>query len=260
MTSVYGADKAPAFTETQYAFTRHIRDPENRPAPAGIEDRRMAIYRGLLYRNVESFIANAYPVLRRISSDDQWHAMMRDYFKNHRARTPLFPRMPQEFLQYLENERGEREDDFPFLKELAHYEWVELGLALDAREIDMSGIDADGDLLDGVPVLNPLVWPLSYRFPVHRISPDYLPGAAPAQPTYLIVYRDRADRIGFMEMNPVAARLVQLLQADSGERGRALLEKIVVELKHPFPDAVINGGRAMLEEMRDRDILLGIKI
>lgn len=260
MTSASGVAKSRSFSETQYTFTRHIRDPENQPAPAGIEDRRMEIYRGLLYRNVESFIANSYPVLRRITPDAQWHDLIRDYFKNHRARTPLFPRMPQEFLQYLEQERGEREGDFPFLKELAHYEWVELGLALDSREIDMTGIDAEGDLLDGSPQLNPLIWPLSYRFPVHRISPDYLPDAAPEQPTYLIVYRDRDDRIGFMEMNPVAARLMELLQAESGDSGRTLLVKIAGELKHPNPDVVINGGKVILQDMRVRDILLGIKV
>jgi len=55
------------FTDIQYEFTRHIRDPENQPAPADIEDRRMEIYRDLLYRNVESFMANSYPVLRKIT-------------------------------------------------------------------------------------------------------------------------------------------------------------------------------------------------
>ncbi|MDH3342301.1 MAG: DNA-binding domain-containing protein, partial [Gammaproteobacteria bacterium] len=28
------------FKDIQYAFTRHLRDPENNPAPEGIEDRR----------------------------------------------------------------------------------------------------------------------------------------------------------------------------------------------------------------------------
>ena len=38
---------------TQYALTAHIRDPENQPAPAGIEDRRMGIYRDLIFCNVD---------------------------------------------------------------------------------------------------------------------------------------------------------------------------------------------------------------
>ncbi|MCG8449970.1 MAG: DNA-binding domain-containing protein, partial [Pirellulales bacterium] len=128
------------FTEIQYAFTRHMRDPEHAPAPADIEDRRVEIYRGLLYRNVEGFMANSYPVLRKITEDDNWHAMIRDYFKRHESHTPYFPKMPREFLDYLEHERNVAADP-PFLFELAHYEWMETTVAIDPREIDYSGID-----------------------------------------------------------------------------------------------------------------------
>ena len=40
------ADKTD-FRDIQYAFARHIRDPENNPAPVDAEDRRLAIYRDL---------------------------------------------------------------------------------------------------------------------------------------------------------------------------------------------------------------------
>ncbi|RKZ79734.1 MAG: DUF2063 domain-containing protein, partial [Gammaproteobacteria bacterium] len=50
--------KTPSFIDTQYQFAGHIRDPEHNPAPADIEQRRMAIYRELFYNNIEGFIAN----------------------------------------------------------------------------------------------------------------------------------------------------------------------------------------------------------
>ncbi len=253
------AGKKPSFQELQYAFTRHIRDPENVPAPAGIEDRRLGIYRDLLYRNVEQFIANSFPVLRRITPDEQWHAMVRDYFKHHQAHTPLFPKMPREFLQYLEYERGEHEEDFPFLRELAHYEWVELALMLDPGEISTDDVDIDGDLLSGRPVLSELAWPLSYRFPVHRIKPDYLPDTPPETPTYILVYRGRDDQVGFIELNPVSARLVEYLQQDSAASGREILQGIAKELQHPNPEVVISGGAEILQMMHSREIITGTK-
>lgn len=246
------------FRDVQYAFARHLRDPENAPAPADVEDRRMAIYRDLFYRNVESFIAGSFPVLRKITPDEHWHAMVRDYFKRHQAHTPLFPKMPQEFLQYLQEERNV-EDDPPFLLELAHYEWTELALALDTREIDWDVVEPEGDLLAGVPVLSPLVWPLSYRFPVHKIDAGFQPQQPTAQPTYLVVYRNRHDKVGFMELNPVAARLLELLQDNHDKTGRELLEMIAAELKHPDPEVVINGGLDIMHNLRDRDVLIGIK-
>jgi hypothetical protein len=248
----------PRFQEIQYGFTRHIRDPENQPGPPDIEDRRMEIYRDLLYRNVEGFIANSFPVLRKITSDDRWHAMIRDYFKRHQAHTPLFPKMPQEFLQYLEQERDE-ENDPPFLLELAHYEWVELALSLDTREISWTGINPGGDLLEGIPVMSPLSLPLSYQFPVHTISPEIQPESPPAQPTYIVVYRDRNHKVGFTELNPVSARLLEMIRMDTGQNGRRLLESITVELNHPNPETVINGGLETMQKLLQKDILLGVK-
>ena len=43
---------AKSFQDKQYEFAAHLRDPENVPAPDGIEDRRMGIYRELFYNNL----------------------------------------------------------------------------------------------------------------------------------------------------------------------------------------------------------------
>ena len=249
----------PRFQQVQQAFTRHMRDPDHAPAPAGVEDRRMAIYRELLYNNVQTFLAGCFPVLRKVCNDVVWHGLMRDYFRAHRAHTPLFPKMPQEFLQYLEQERGNRPGDFPFLLELAHYEWVETALIFDSRNLDFSAVNPAGDLLHGISVLSPLALPLAYKFPVHRISQDYLPMIAPEQPTYLVVYRDREDRVGFLELNPVSARLLELMQQADGRAARILLCQIAAELKHPDAGAVERGGTEILEELRRRDIILGTR-
>ncbi len=217
----------------------------------------MAIYRDLLYRNVESFLSNAFPVLRKLYDDVRWDAMIRDYFKHHQAHTPLFPKMPQEFLQYLQQER-EAPADPPFIWELAHYEWVEAALYLDSREVQTSGIDAQGDLLAGVPVLNRLIWLLRYRYPVHQISPDYMPCEQPEEDTYLVVYRNRQDEVGFLELNTITARLLDGL-ADTDDTGRAILAQIAEEIHHPDPEVVIAGGRQTLHDLHRRQIVLGTR-
>jgi hypothetical protein len=252
--------EAPEFARLQRAFAAHIRDPGAHPMPAGVEDRRMAVYRDLLFNNVREFLAGTFPVLRRIYGEAGWSALIREYFARHRARTPLFLQMPREFLAWLDDERGGRPEDPPFLRELAHYEWVELALSVDSRDPDdpvTGGYDAQGDLLHGVPVLSPLAWPQAYTWPVHRIGPDFQPQEPPAQPTYLLVYRDRADAVGFLEMNPVTARLVELIGAEPAPTGREALERIAAELAHPDPQVVISGGLGILEDLRRRDVILG---
>jgi hypothetical protein len=251
-------DSKPDFVRIQRQFTHYIRDPNQNPAPQDVASRRMRLYRELIYNTIERFLANNFPVLRRITPEDRWQAMVQDYFSRHRAHTPLFHKMAEEFLQYLENERDTR-DDPPFILELAHYERMESALAIDTREINLAGIDPEGDLLAGIPVLSPLVWPCAYHFPVHRIAPDFQPMEPGAQPTYLIVYRDRTDRVGFMEANPVTARLLEWLLKDEGKTGRELLELIADEINHPLPEIVIRGGLEILCQLKRRDVILGVR-
>ena len=249
----------PAFKQAQYEFTAHLRDPKRNPAPANIEDRRLKIYRELIYNNIEGFLANGFPVIRSIYSDDHWHSMVRDFIARHESHSPYFLEISQEFLAYLDNERQARAEDPVGLLELAHYEWVELALNVAEESVDMTTVDPNADLLDGHPLLSPVAWPLAYQFPVHKMSSDFLPESAPEQPTYLVVYRNRNDEVKFMETSPVTARLLHLIQQNPSLTGRQAIEQIIVEMQHPNPDIVMQGGKTALHELQAAGILAGCK-
>lgn len=248
----------PKFKQVQYEFTRHVRNPDKYPRPQDIEARRMQIYNELLFNNVEGFMSSGFPVLRSITPDDKWSRMMRDYFETHRSGTPLFPEMTREFLRYLEHERTAESDDYPFMLELAHYEWVELALSISDQEIATTNIDPDGDLLDGIPVLSPLAWAMSYQYPVHRIGPEFIPTEPGPQPSYLLVYRNQSDEVHFLELNPVTAHLLQLILEDNNLTSRQMLTAIAKQLQHPNPDVVIQGGLQILQDLKTRHVILGV--
>jgi hypothetical protein len=246
------------FQALQTRFTAWLRDPERVPPPLGIEARRLQVYRDLFYNNVEDFLANAFPVLRKITAEMDWHAMVRDFYARHTCQDPLFRGVAEEFLRYLEHERGAVAGDWPFLAELAHYEWVELALSIAEPELSAVAAEADGDLLEAVPVLSPLAWPLIYAWPVHRLGPDFLPGTPPEQPTCLVVYRNREDEVKFTEVNLLTARLLQGMQADPQASGRVLLTQLAAELGAD-PETLIAGGLAMMQGLQQRDVLLGTR-
>ena len=250
----------PSFKQMQYEFAAHIRNPDKNKLPAGIEQRRMKIYSELFFNNVEDFIANTYPVLKSITPATQWQEMIRDYFSNHLSHTPLFPEMPREFLNYLQTERNNPGDP-AFIKELAHYEWVELALITSEldQDINWKNIDSEGDLLKNQLVMSPLAWPLSYSYPVHKISPNFIPDAPSAQPTYLLIYRDKNDGIHFMELNPITALLIQLINEDNNLSTNEILEHIAEQMSHVNHDMVIKGGQEILLDLKNRDVILGTK-
>jgi len=242
----------PEFQRYQLAFTAHIRDPEAHPRPAGVEARRMKIYNELLYNNIEGFLLACFPVLRKVLGARKWAKLVREFFSTHRSRTPYFRQIPDEFIQFLQNEWTPPEGMPPYLLALAHYEWIELVLSVSNRSVDRA-IDAEGDLVEGVPLLNPVLASLRYDWPVQRIAPRRK--VQPAE-TWLLVFRDADDQVQFSGINAFTARLLTLLEAGTSS-GRAALEQIAAESRHPDPALMLRAGGALLDDLRARGAILG---
>ena len=256
MHNALNASKLPRFQAFQFEFTQHIRNPKAHPRPAGVSARRMKVYNELLYNNLESFLLVCFPVLRQILGTRKWGKLVRDFLVEHRCHTPFFRQIPDEFIQYLQSVRGMRENDPPFMLELAHYEWIELVLSVSNKETPLAQIDPEGDLASGQPALNPILAMLQYQYPVQRISPKFKPQSPPEQATYLLVFRDAEFNVEFIEMNPVSARLVDMLQREK-LNSEQLLQQIAQELNHPDPQVVQQGGMEILRELHAAGAILG---
>jgi len=253
-------DAAPeALARLQTRFAGHIRDPAAVAAPDGIEDRRMAIYRDLFFNNICNFLSGNFPVLRTLYTESAWTGLCRDFYRDYRCHTPLFPELPREFLKYLQDHRQANQGDPPFMLELAHYEWVELALSLDETETGDIGANPDGDLMQGIPVLSPLAWPLSYRYPVHRIRADYQPQSPADDATHLLVWRRDDYRIKFMQLNEISMLLVHKLKEDSGMSGLELLQTVAGVINHPKPAVVLDAGTKLLNDLREKQVILGTR-
>jgi hypothetical protein len=203
--------------DQQFAFAAHLRDPASNPPPAGLEDRRVQVYRELVYNNLEALLAGAFPVLRRTLDDAAWHALVRAFLRDWRAQTPLFPELPREFVRFCEQRAADGAGDPPWLPELAHYEWIEV--ALEYAEAEPLAAEPDLDALASPLQVSPVAWPLAYAWPVHRIGPGFRPQAPPAEPTCLVVQRDAAGRVRFHEVGAVALHLLERIGTHTGATG-----------------------------------------
>lgn len=250
----------PEFQKKQYAFAAHIRDPENVPAPEGIEDRRMGVYRHLFFNNLKNLLGGMFPVIRKIHTDQQWDELIREFMQRHEAVTPYFLELPREFLEFLQTGYKLKTGDYPFLVELAHYEYVEIALSISEDEDDPGGVDPDGDMLENIPVKSALAWVYAYSYPVHRISTDYLPERPSGEPVCIAIYRREDDEVAFLELNSITARLIGDVETNDTEKtGEELLRGLAAEIEYANVDALLEHGRHALDEMRQLGILVGTR-
>jgi uncharacterized protein len=198
--------------QQQFALSKHIRDPDRNLPPPNIEDRRLAIYRDLFYNNIEGLLAGNFPVIREILDDETWQGLIHAFYREHLCQTHLFPEVPREFIRFLETRISNNAGDAAWLMELAHYEWVELALDLAENDSIVEDLNPDHEhILDTAFSLSPLAWPLGYQWPVHRLSPTYLPDEIPDSPTFLLVRRDREYKVHFDEISALIFRLLELI-------------------------------------------------
>ncbi|MFA7487415.1 MAG: putative DNA-binding domain-containing protein [Lysobacteraceae bacterium] len=282
---------ATTLAQQQAMFAAHLRDPQHHAAPPVAEE-RIAVYRELFFNNVRDLLAGNFPVLRRLLGRERWERLIRQFYRDHRSATPLFPELGREFLDWLAQQEAEMseeaasasDDAFPsrgtsiagkpapttapdgdtatsagwpaFMLELAHYEWIELALALDETDLSQLAFDPHGDLLHGTPLVSPLAWPLAYRFPVHRIGPDFQPEATPDTPTFLLIRRDAQHAIHFHEIDALGHALLLALHDNCGAAsGLALIEQLIADQ----PDAATMRQQAheRLTSLHRRGAILG---
>lgn len=249
-------DNLPAFQQYQIQFTNHIRNPRENPRPPKVVAKRMRIYTEIVFNNLESSVSACFPVTKKVLGVRAWERLVRSFFAHHQCHSPLFRQIPEEFLRYLETLEAGEHTLPPYLKSLAHYEWIELALAVADVSLDMSKIDVNGNLLENRPAFPPALALLSYDFPVQLISPRFKPRKSLVEPVNLLVFRDSEDNVQFIELNAVTARLLGILQTEA-LTGRQALEKIAAEMAHPDPQTIIQFGHGVLEDLRTQGAILG---
>ncbi len=239
--------------QMQYEFAASIRDPDNTLIPEGIEPRRMAIYQELFYNNIEGFISNAFPVMRTLFNDQQWQQLIRDFMRNHRCHSPIFAEIAIEFLDYLSGKGRHLLTKYPFLLELAHYEWVEIAVVFADEENRAEA--SEPQWLEQIPLLSSICHILAYDYPVHLISQNFCPTEQEKLATFLVVYRDKKHEVGFMELNVVSYRLLGFI--DGHSTGKAIITRIAQELRRDDVENLYPMVLELFDLFRKKNILLG---
>jgi len=248
------------FVKVQRAVASYLRNPASNPPPHGVEQRRLNVYQDLFYNNIEGFLRQGFPVLHRIlSAAGNWHPLVRQFFATHACTTPYFTGISVEFVNWLQ--AGNTPPECPaYAAELAHYEWMELALALEDAPAAPAGLRTTGDVMSLSPMLNPVLRTLRYRWPVTTLGPDN-PDADPLpELMHLLMYRDREDVVRFMAINQVTAELLEQLAIGHEQpcSGLSHLQRLAERLPEVEPARILTFGQSLLENFLERGILIGL--
>ncbi|NKF52404.1 DUF2063 domain-containing protein [Shewanella sp. WXL01] len=246
------------FKAQQQQFMDYIKNPQN-PIPEGIEPRRMTIYRELFFNNVDGFVSSAFPVLKSLYSQQAWGDLVQQFFEKHDCQTPIFVEIAQEFLSFLQNEYQLTDDDPVFMLELAHYEWLELVVAISKPNPAQQKLEPEQ--VSHEPLcFSSLARIAQYAFDVQHISLDYQPIEPPQQPQFFCVYLDDVQEVAFLQLNPLSAQVLAYIDA---AQQPVSFSQITDWLMTAYPnmaqETISAGCLDMLKQMAEQGIVVTTK-
>lgn len=235
------------FKQKQIEFTNAIRQAESGLC-SELEARRLKIYQDLFINNVSGFIENTFPVLKSLYSEANWQKLMRQFFIQHASETPIFSEIPQEFLAFITDEYQLCDSDPIFMRELAHYEWLELDVSI-RQDSAEQGIDTSKLQVSALASI------VSYPYPVHQISQDFQP-QAPSDPVYLVVYRDEGYEVKFLQINSASVYMLDLIEKDIATSFDSLLSCMLQALPQVDEIQIKTGLKENLDTLSSLGIVL----
>jgi hypothetical protein len=244
-----------SFSETQHAFIQHIKNPQANPLVGGIEDRRLKIYRELFFNNILGFLSSGFPVLESLYSEKQWQDLARNFFVEHKCRSPYFIDISKEFVEYLSKEYELGESDPVFMRELAHYEWLELDVSFRQSSQIVKAWDGYSPITD--VKMSDLASLVSYQYPVHQISADYYPTQA-SEVVFIVVYRDATDEVNFTLVNVVSAHLLNIILQQGVSTVDSLSKTMIEAMPQLGVQQITESLQQVLQQLLKQEILLPV--
>lgn len=242
-----------SFQDTQHAFIQHIKNPQVKAFKGEIEDRRLKIYRELFFNNILGFLSSGFPVLQSLYSEQQWNELARKFFIQHTCRSPYFTDISKEFVEYLSVEYKLSEFDPIFMRELAHYEWLELDVSI--RKSSQASKVWDGHSPITQVQMSDLASLVSYQYPVHQISVDFQPSEV-GEMVYLVIYRDCGDEVNFTLVNAVSAHLLNTILQQGQTSVEFLTQTMVEAMPQLDVQQIAESLQQVLQQLLGQEILL----
>lgn len=206
------------FQSHQHAFTQWIRHPDEASLPNGISSQRMNTYRNLIFNNIESFVEHTYPITQALLPNELWRDVIKAFFQHGQCDSPYYYDISLHFKEFLEQDLFNDESstnssplnhlknihsDYPWLRELMQYEWMELYVEM--AEVDWKNDNAELQL-------KTTCWILAYQYPVHTWSENTTVNDIQALPTCLLVFRDQNFLTQIYPIHPLWAFVIDTLQ------------------------------------------------
>ena len=206
---------------------------------------RLLAYRELARMGLTEPVEDMFPITKALlGGEGVWDDCLNTFLKARCVASPHYRDIAPAFLGWLV-ETGWGQPRWPFLAELVHFELLEVLVSRFPDRGAPAGLRAEPSPSARI-VLAPPTQLVAYGHAVHRASEEE--PVPPAEPTFLLAYRDTGGAYQLMELNDATAALL-------GRAQEAPLGAVVRDLG--LGD--LQDTQALLRDLRNRGAIAGFQ-
>jgi hypothetical protein len=226
------------------------------------------LYGSLLNFGHHDVMESIYPYCKQLLADD-WEETVDDYLKVFPPDHFNFNRLCSRFSRYFdESERGrQHRKKFPFIAELAHYEWIELEKMEEdvlIEEFSQESLVSPESFAKLAPAVNPSLTIARYKYPLTQIveileAGGKLSRKISQEETIVAIYRNpETHRCHFVELGEATAQMLEKA-VKSTVSYQDLIPLVVSLAKDTDPQKVVVTFLDSIEELQELKVLVGSK-
>jgi hypothetical protein len=172
-------------------------------------------YRRLVYSVIKDTLRNAFPITRKLIGKKRWKKAVAHFFENHRCETPQIWKLPIEFCAYYEKEPFPFKKEFPFIKELLQFEWLEIEVFM-MEDLPIEKFKTVNSSNEEVLIPNPEIKILPLQYPVHIKKVKQITEADKGQ-YFACIHRDyNTKQVKFNDLSyPFVEMLVKINEEET---------------------------------------------
>ena len=222
----------------------------------GVDPNRLPHYRRLIFNVLDGTFERAYPIFRRVVSEEAWKKVVRDFQINHDAKETRIWMLPFEFYDFCKANNYGQKLNRPYLNDLLYFEWIEIEIHTMPDKV-IPEFKEVGDLLDDRLIINPEYKLIHLNYPVHNTSKDKL--IKKKGNYFILVYREQENLdVRFFEFSTFFALVFELI-VNHNYTGRNALIEAAKQFKLTDENSAIQNGIVFFNDLLSQGIILGFK-
>lgn len=231
-----------------------------------IDRNGVELYAGLLNYGHHDVLDSIYPLCAKLLGKSWFDAVER-YLKEFPPTHFNLNRIGKNFPRFVREHMEQESKRYPFLYELADYEWLEMELLecrTQAPKSELESLETPEQFALFAPIVNPVLALKHYHYPLTSIAAKLEQPKSGAiktrrKETNVIIYRDPHNhRCRFMSVGSTARAIIETAQRATTPYTE-LIALAVSSNPQSDPQATISEFLDLIERLQSAQLLLGNK-